>query len=299
MTSVAAFKQEVTRERGLPDVSPAELDAEFERKELVGQGAFAEVWRVQDRQSGCWYALKQLRADCQNQIAGQQLLLNEAEIATRVSSLHLVRLHGMQSHGSGPHLIFEWLSGETLETRLARVGRLGPREALWVARQCAQGLKDLLTAGFTHGDIKPSNIFLCRSGLVKLIDLGFSRPDHRVVDDLGPSLMGTPEYLAPDALVSAEQSGLNRDLYALGVTLYRSLTGSTPFQGDSVAEVMRQQQSLVPTRLRTLAPHVPTEVETLVERLLSKQPLRRRTGLHALVHELVGLELRTIRAAAS
>lgn len=296
MPSVAVSKRELARERVPLDVVP-ELDVEFERKDLVGNGAFAEVWRVQDRQSGCWYALKHLRADCPNLVAGKQLLLNEAEIAARVRSLHLVRLHGTQSAKSGPHLIFEWLSGETLESRLVRSGRLETREALWIARQCVQGLKDLLAAGFTHGDIKPSNVFVCRSGLVKLIDLGFARPDQRVVDDLSSPLTGTPEYLAPDALVPTEQSGPARDLYALGVTLYRSLTGVTPFQGESVAEVMRQQQSQVPTRLRSIAPHVPAEVEALVERLLSKQPLRRRTGLPTLAHELMGLELRAIRAS--
>lgn len=298
MMSVAVPERELIREDALLGAAP-ELDAEFERKDLVGNGTFAEVWRVQDRQSGCWYALKQLRADCPNPVAGKQLLLNEAEIASRVRSLHLVRLHGILASRSGPHLIFEWLSGETLEARLVRCGRIETRDALWIARQCVQGLKDLLAAGYSHGDIKPSNVFLCRSGLVKLIDLGFARADQRVVDDLASPLMGTPEYLAPDALVPTEQSGPARDLYALGVTLYRSLTGSTPFQGESVAEVMRQQQTQIPARLRSMAPHVPAEVEALVERLLSKQPLRRRTGLPMLAHELVGLELRTIRASAS
>lgn len=299
MSSVAAFKRDLTQEWGRFQDAPPQLKSEFERKELIGRGAFAEVWRVQDRESGCWYALKELRADCPNPVVGKQLLLNEAEIATRVDSPHLARLHGTQASSLGPRLIFEWLSGDTLESRLARVGRLGTRESLWIARQCVQALADLLTAGFTHGDIKPSNLFLCRSGLVKLIDLGFARPDHRVVDDLSTSLMGTPEYLAPDALVPSEQSGAARDLYALGVTLYRTLTGVTPFQGASVGEVMRQQQTHTPAKLRTHLPYVSAELEGLVERLLSKQPLRRPTGLRSLLHELVGMELQSIRGQAS
>src|SRR5262249_33627219 len=156
------------------------------------------------RVSGALSAIKTLRDDCPNPQTAKTLLENEAEVGQQVQSEHVVRVvRGALEH-LRPHLVLEWLSGETLEVRLRRSRRLHCREALWIARQVAQGLCDLVTAGYTHGDVKPSNIFICRNGAVKLIDLGFARSDRRRSRELteaGASLAGTPEYLAPEALV--------------------------------------------------------------------------------------------------
>jgi serine/threonine-protein kinase len=289
-----AAPRQTAPERLLPAASLARHVPHLELLALAGQGSFGEVWLVQDRRTGRLHALKQLRADCPNPAVARQLLANEAEVARRVNSDYVVRVGEAFLDATPPHLVMEWLSGETLESRLVRERRLPCQEAFWIARQCAQGLVDLLSAGFTHGDLKPSNIFLCRSGLAKLIDLGFARPDQRVVDDLADvprTLSGTPEYMAPEVLVPSEQSGVARDLYSLGVTLYRMLTGTPPFQGASAGEIVREQQQTRAQRLRTLAPHVPPEAEELVHQLLAKQPLRRGSGLRSVVQTLIGLEL--------
>ena len=151
-----------------------------------------------------------------------------------------------------PALVLEWLPGKTLEARLAAEKRLFCREALWIARQCAQGMHALLVAGYAHGDIKPSNIFVLDEGTVKLIDLGFARPDRRPAAELTENslakLSGTPEYLAPESLVPGDSGVVARDVYSLGVTLYRMLTGVLPFQGETTVEVLRQHQGRCPVR---------------------------------------------------
>jgi eukaryotic-like serine/threonine-protein kinase len=264
---------------------------------LAGRGSFGEVWLVKDRESGRLHALKQVRSDCPSPAAARQLLWNEAEVGRRVKSDFVVRVGEASLQSHPPYVLLEWLSGETLEARLARDGKLPCSLALWIARQCAQGLYDLLKAGLTHGDVKPSNIFLCRSGVAKLIDLGFARPDKRILDELADSsrtLSGTPDYLAPEALVPSEYNGVAKDLYSLGVTLFRMLAGVLPFQGETVGEIVRQQRQSRPPRLRTITPGIPSAVENLVDRLLAKQPLRRSSGLRELVNELVALELQTI-----
>jgi eukaryotic-like serine/threonine-protein kinase len=295
ITSAPARSQPQARD--LPAATLAKHVPHLDVLALAGRGSFGEVWLVKDRQSGRLHALKQVRADCPNPGAARQLLWKEAEVGRRVSSPHVVRVGEAFLQAHPPYLLLEWLSGETLEARLTRERQLSCSAALWIARQCAQGLYDLLKAGLTHGDVKPSNIFLCRSGVAKLIDLGFARPDQRIVDDIDESsrtLSGTPEYLAPESLVPSEQNRVAKDIYSLGITLYRMLAGVLPFEGASVAEIVRQQKQSRPQRLRTLAPHVLPEAEDLVERLLAKQPLRRGSGLRELVQELIALELLTI-----
>jgi eukaryotic-like serine/threonine-protein kinase len=262
---------------------------------VIGRGTFADVWEVRDRRNGGTYALKQLRADRVDQPAARRILANEAEVARRISSEFVVRVFDPIPETSPPSILLEWLSGRTLASYLNDRPRLFCREALWIARQCAQGMHALLTAGYTHGDIKPSNIFMCDQGPVKLIDLGFARPDLLPARDLAQGaeavVQGTPEYLAPEALLRGNSDGVARDVYSLGVVLYQMLTGYLPHQGDIVADVLRQHQQATPPRLRSLAPEAPREVEELVHRLLAKQPLRRGGGLDWLIGELIGLEL--------
>lgn len=241
------------------------------------------------------HALKQLRTEWIDRPATRQILKNEAEVGRKVSNDYVAKISGAELDAATPHILVEWLSGQTLESLLPSGQRLECREALWVARQCAEGMHALLIAGYTHGDIKPSNIFVCQDGSVKLIDLGFARPDQLVNTDFAGSgqgvLTGTPEYLAPESLVAGHRGGISRDVYSLGITLYRMLTGVLPFQGESIADILKQHQEALPARLRTLAPEVPREVGEFVHRLLAKHPLRRGGGLSWLIHDLLGLEL--------
>jgi serine/threonine-protein kinase len=272
--------------------------SDFDLVAMSGRGSFAEVWQVRKHPTGEIYALKQLRADRLDQPAARRILENEAEVGCKVSSEHVVKVCEVFTDSAPPFLLLEWLSGQTLEACLTYRKKLFCREALWIARQCAQGMHGLLVAGYTHGDIKPSNIFICDDGTVKLIDLGFARPDHRSAIDLadpaGLMLAGTPEYLAPEVLIPRNSEGIARDIYALGITMYRMLTGALPFQGAAIADVLRQHQQTLPVPLRELAPEVPREVAQLVHRLLSKEPFRRGDGLSWLIRDLIGQELEVL-----
>jgi len=278
-----------------PAFTSSSAGLDFDLVALAGRGSFAEVWQVLKHPTGEVYALKQLRADRLNQPAARQVLMNEGEIGSKVSSDYVVKVCGVSTDSTPPHLLLEWLPGQTLEAYLATRKKLFCREALWIARQCAQGMHGLLVAGYVHGDIKPSNIFILDDGRVKLIDLGFARPDQLPAIDLAASgenaLSGTPDYLAPEALVRGSSTGISRDIYSLGITLYRMLTGELPFHGETVADVLKQHQQSLPVPLRSLAPEVPREVGEFVHRLLAKVSLRRGGGLSWLIRDLIGLEL--------
>lgn len=264
----------------------------YEAMELAGMGAFAEVWKAMEIRTGRVCALKRLRPERCDDATARQLLVNEYHATQAIPSRRLLKILRSEAFGEVPFIVFEWVEGRTLEEELCEEGPLSLRRAVWIARQCADGMRDLEAAGLAHGDIKPQNIFITLGGEVKLLDLGFARSINPAnPSPNGEQLMGTPEYLAPESLARNLAHPVAKDVYSLGITLYRMLTGRLPFVGESAAVVMVQQRQVKPTLLRHYRPEVPRELSELVNRLLAKQPFRRPHNLRGLVREFVDLEL--------
>lgn len=282
--------------------SAHELPEEFVPLHFLGGGSLAEVWRVMHRDTGALYALKTLRADWSDYAVTQRLLENEAEVGAAVNSPYVVKVHASDLENSPPYLLMQWLDGDILEDVLRERGQLPYTEAVWIARQCAEGLESLRQAGYTHGDIKPANMLLEPDGCLKLLDLGFARRCRKVDADQSPTvdiLTGTPEYLAPEALASGPTWGVARDIYSLGVTLFQMLAGRLPFQHDQPGDLLRSQLGATPPKIRQFAPDVPRELEELVAAMLAKQPVRRPQSLQRLIREFVDMELSNISRTAA
>jgi len=262
----------------------------FEALELAGMGAFSEVWKVLEISTGRTCALKRLRPERCDEATARQLIKNEAQASQAVSSSHVLKLLKGEPLAEIPYLVFEWVTGRTLEDELSD-GALSLRRAVWIARQCADGMQDLERVGLAHGDIKPQNVFVTFGGEVKLLDLGFVRPIN--VSPNGPTAewAGTPEYTPPESLSREFAHPITKDLYSLGVMLYRMITGRLPFVGDTASIVLVHQRQTKPTLLRHYRPDAPRELSDLLGRMLAKQPLRRPQGLQGLIRELVDLEL--------
>jgi serine/threonine-protein kinase len=263
----------------------------FEPVELAGIGAFAEVWKAMETSTGRLCALKRLRPERCDEPIARRLVSNESQACQTVTSRHLLKLLSSEPHADVPYLVFEWTEGRTLEDELHIEERLSLRRAVWIARQTADGMRDLECVGLAHGDIKPQNIFITHQGEVKLLDLGFVRPivpaDGRAADDFA----GTPDYLAPESLTSGVTQPVVKDMYSLGITLYRMLTGRLPFVGSGASAVLVQHRQSKPTLLRRFRPDAPRELSDLIGRLLAKQPFRRPQDLRSLIREFVELEL--------
>lgn len=280
---------------GAPGIGSA-LDR-YELLAPVARGTFSEICRVRERRTGTHFALKRLRAEWCNEADARQLLVNEARAGRAVRSRHVVRVIESGLQDKYPWTVLEWLGGATLESELADGRLLPPGLALWIARQCVQGLLDLARAGFTHGDIKPDNIFLSAERNVTLIDLGFARriDEPRPLSE-GEPIVGTAEYMAPETLSRGPSNPVLRDIYSLGVTLFRMLTGRLPFEARIAARLLRLQRESRPPRVIDRRPGIPREVSDLVGRMLAKQPIRRPPSLSGLLRELVALELKLLPA---
>jgi eukaryotic-like serine/threonine-protein kinase len=140
-----------------------------------------------------------------------------------------------------------------------------------------------------HRDIKPENIMLTRDGVVKLADLGLAK---RILPGGGKgithagSILGTPFYMAPEQAKDFSQVDRRSDIYSLGVTLYRALTGQVPFDGRSPIEVMVKAIDGRHKTLREVRPEIPIQVESMVERMMHRDPECRFQQAGDLIEEI-------------
>ncbi|MDB5336283.1 MAG: hypothetical protein JWN70_1902, partial [Planctomycetaceae bacterium] len=247
-------------------------DSGYELLELWSSGTYCDIWQVRHRSTYELFAWKQLRAEWEANPTARATLENDAAVAQLVSSQLLERLVESHLQESPRYIVREWFEGDTLDQLLQEFGRFPLRQALWIARQCAQGLDDLLHAGLIHGDVQAAHILVnTRTGLIKLTELGAAR---RVARSAGLESQQRSPASGPlgdfDTVISAPQlQGAGKDLYQLGLILFRVLTGRLPFEGDSAADMLRGPQSSVADDLSRARPDVAPAVVEVLSDLLS------------------------------
>lgn len=269
-------------------------DSGYELLELWSSGIYYDIWQVRHRSTYQLFAWKQLRAEWESHPAARATLENAAAVARLVPSQLLERLVESHLQDSPRYLISEWFEGCTLDQLLQEFGRLPARQALWIVRQCAQGLDDLLHAGLTHGDVQAAHILVnTRTGLIKLTELGSARRVTKSagLDSLQRSLASGPlgDY---DTVVSPPPfQGAAKDLYQLGLILFRALAGRLPFEGDSAADMLRGSQTSVADDLSRARPDASPAVVDVVNDLLSMNSSRPVNHPAVLVNRLMELEV--------
>jgi serine/threonine-protein kinase len=199
----------------------------------------------------------------------------EAAVAGGLSHPNIVTVHdfGSAMHDGRLHayLVMQLLPGKSLSTVL-EAGRLPPPKAMDTAACVADALEAAHEAGLTHRDIKPSNI-IRSSSEATVVDFGITRSsDARHDITTTGVLIGTPAYMAPEALSGTFDC--RSDMYSLGCVLYEMVTGQRPFTGTSW-RLVNQHLNEQPAPLRTLRPDAPAELERLVSRLMAKDPAQR------------------------
>ncbi len=263
---------------------------------LVGEGHLASVHAARpagagDNEPPC-YAVKVLRPDWQYDPRGLAVLAREVHVSRKVASPHLVPILAAELSQPPYFVAMPLLEGVTLFDRLQTPPPLDLPVVAWIGRQVAEALEALHSAGWMHADVKPSNVFLSRSGHVTLIDLGFACSTDERGSIADRPVLGTLNYMAPEVLYSSAGGDVRSDVYSLGVTLFEMLTGRLPFDSDDVAELAAQHRQDLPSDVRSLAPHVPTRAARLVHQMLSKEPLRRPLP-RDVVERLVQIEIET------
>jgi serine/threonine protein kinase len=265
-----------------------------------------QVWEGRPKDEPVPLVLKFPRPDSADEEIAHTLLGREALAGLLVRHRRLVRVVREHLDESPPFIVLEYIPGENLRDRLARVGRLDVRSAVWAARQAAEGLAALHRVGFVHGDMKPGNVLVNAIGVARLIDLGFShRPGQNVELVKAGFVMGTANYIAPELCRRPQRDTPAADVFALGVTLFECLTGQLPYPAATTDEALRKRRKARPMDLADVpgaAAAIPAaareRVVAAVRGMLAVDP-RDRPPAVRVVRELAQIEIDLIRRVSA
>ncbi len=253
-------------------------------EQKVGQGGMGAVYRARHDRLPRPVAVKLLRT----RVAGDEsleLFEREVQQTSRLTHPSTVQIYdfGVAQNGFY-YYAMEYIDGLTLDDLVMRYGPLPPGRVIYILAQVAHALAEAHELGLVHRDIKPANILLCdRGGVVdfpKLVDFGLVADLQAPIDpnDNRPrALLGTPMYMAPEALAETHRVDARTDLYALGAVAYYMVTGEDLFEDPrDVEQLVTMQLECEPTSLSArLRRKLPRDFESLVMSCLAKSPRER------------------------
>jgi serine/threonine-protein kinase len=241
---------------------------------LIGDGGMGVVYEARHEVLGSGVALKFLHSDLAKRPGLTQRFMQEARVSATIQSPHVTHVTDVDTAQDGsPYLVMELLAGQSLQSMLDRQGKLSPDQAIDFALQILAGLEAAHAIGVVHRDMKPDNVFVTPSGggpLLKLIDFGIAK--LRASSEYSKGLtragvvMGTPEYMAPEQLLSAHTTDHRADIYSLGVMLFEMLTGLRPADGEDADVIVAAVEAGRVRNLRELLPGAPEGLVQVVER---------------------------------
>ncbi len=252
----------------------------------LGRGGMGVVYLAQHIQLGRIVALKVIPSGAAATSDLEMRFLREARTIARLNHPRIVTVHDAGRAQGHAYFSMDYFEGGDLARRL-REHSFAPREAATLLHSVAEAIAYSHAEGVLHRDLKPSNIMLAEGG-PRVADFGLAAElDSRSGLTAHATILGTPHYLAPEALSGGSAAqGVPSDLYSLGVILHEMLTGRTPFAGASPAELPGLLAQRAAPAVRLLAPHVPHDLAVICGKCLEYDPADRYATVAALAEDL-------------
>ena len=254
----------------------AVLANRYEIRQQLGSGGMGVVYRAFDRELKEQIAIKTLQPGLLGNPQLVERFKQEIRLARRISHPNVVRTHDLGEADGVYFITMEFVEGTSLDELLARRGALPLSVTLTIGRQLCRALEVAHAQGVVHRDIKPPNLVVDAQGFLKVMDFGIARlvegrPTGGAALTAEGSIIGTPEYMAPEQLMGQPVDG-RADLYASGVVLFECATGKRVFAGSSFATILMKQVQETPPDPRSLDPALPQQFSDLILKALAKRP---------------------------
>ncbi|HEV8568183.1 MAG TPA: protein kinase [Actinoplanes sp.] len=271
------------------------LGGRYELMDQLGSGGMSIVWRARDTVLERTVAVKVLAGRHAQDPESRKRIRAEARAAATLSHPNIAHVYDYgESDQNGvctPYVVMELVRGGTLQQRLA-AGPLPPRFAMRLAAEVAAALAAAHADGLVHRDIKPANVMVAPAG-AKVVDFGIAAAiSPGGSGESAFEVFGTPAYLAPERLTDDAVEPAS-DVYALGVLLYRLLSGHSPWSADTTTQMLTAHIYVEPEPLTPL-PDVPDYIVALCNRCLSKDPTQRPSARDAAALLAQGAGLRVV-----
>ncbi len=273
------------------------VDKKYRLAKLLGTGGMGEVYEAVNLAINRRVAIKLMhpRLDNDERFVGR--LQNEAKVAGSIDHENICDVFDLGvEEGGRPYLVMPLLKGLSLG-RLLNDGGIATSRLLDIIRQTLSALQAAHDHGVVHRDLKPDNVFIAKSSerddFVKLLDFGICKVIDADFDSAltrSGMVVGTPTYMSPEQARGGRYIDHRADIYAVGVIMYRALTGRLPFEGESYNEVIIKITTEQFPSPQSIRPSIPSEIEKIVLRAMSRDPAERYASAREMRREIEGID---------
>ena len=251
----------------------------------IGEGGMANVYLAYDTILDRNVAVKVLRGDLATDEKFVRRFQREALSASSLSHPNIVEVYDVGEDNGQYYIVMEYIEGCQLKQLLKKRGRLTLSEVIDIMLQITDGLSVAHDAYIIHRDIKPQNIMILDSGLVKITDFGIAMAMNSTQLTQTNSVMGSVHYLPPEQ-ANGKGSTLQSDIYSMGILMYELLTGELPYKGDNSVEIaLKHLKEKIPS-VRDKYPEIPQSVENIIIKATAKNPKNRYADARSMNEDL-------------
>lgn len=282
-------------------LTPGSALGRYELLMPIAQGGMAAVWAARQMGSRGFektVAVKTMLPKLKEDPMFERMFLNEATLATRIQHPNVAQILDLGEHGDLLYIVMEWVDGEALSLLMRAADQAGERIplplAVGIVERASWGLhaahevtnEHEQNAGIVHRDVSPQNILVAYNGAVKVVDFGVAKaPGLSGMETNTGSLKGKVPFMSPEQ-ASGGRIDRRTDIFAIGILLYKLLTGNHPFVGPNDLATLQNIIAEEPLPLRAIDPSIPPDLEAIVLRCLAKDPHGRFSSMADLAHAL-------------